>query len=89
MGAASRRLKLCYITSDTSRINFTTCDCTFGGNVLKMNSCQCLTLNIMKLDDILIILKCLGAAAEVGMNTTIQAKKIVDRFQKTKRISKN
>jgi len=36
-----------YITTGTSRINFTICDFNFGGNVFKIIS-QILELNIMK-----------------------------------------
>lgn len=61
MRISLRRLKLHHIISDTSRINFTTCDFNFGANVFKIISCYHLLLNIMKLDDILITLSCFGS----------------------------
>lgn len=76
-----RRLKLHHIITDTSRINFTTCDFNFGENVFKIISCHYLLLNIMKLDDILITLNCFGSHGG-WYEKTIQAKKIVDHFWK-------
>lgn len=81
MRISLRRLKLHHIITDTSKINFTTCDFNFGENVFKIISCHHLLLNIMKLDDILITLNCFGSHWGYD-EKTIQTKKIVDRFWK-------
>lgn len=81
MRISLRRLKLHHIITDTSRINFTTCDFNSGENVFKIISCHHLLLNIMKLDDILITLNCFGSHWG-WYEKTIQAKKRVDHFWK-------